>query len=370
MALSDLTREAVEAAMAEYNALGGEGFLRKYGYRPARVYFLVDDDGRRYPSKAIAGAAHGYITTGSSPLTAAEFSGGEKTVATKLRELDFEVIADANLRLVEAPFEVGEVYSRRNDIHSEFGGQEQGGISTPDGSPFIFLFTGEMGEQYGYDDGWSEGVFLYVGEGQRGQMEFVRGNKAIRDHAIDGKELLLFEALKRKGDHRYAGKFDCAGWHMRDARDADGAIRRVIVFELVPSDDAANMTDEIGQEPDLPLTTLRERALEAATATSVANVRDARKTYYRRSWLVKVYVWARAKGTCEACGQSAPFVRPDGTPYLEPHHTRRVSDGGPDDPRWVAAVCPNCHREIHHGQNGEELNRRLIIRLAELEADQ
>ena len=46
-------------------------------------------------------------------------------------------------------------------------------------------------------------------------MEFIRGNKAIRDHSIHGKELLLFEALKRKGDYRYAGKFDCAGWHMR-----------------------------------------------------------------------------------------------------------------------------------------------------------
>ena len=56
-------------------------------------------------------------------------------------------------------------------------------------------------------------------------MEFVRGNKAIRHHSINGKELLLFEALKGKGDYRYAGKFDCAGWHMRDARDKDGATR-------------------------------------------------------------------------------------------------------------------------------------------------
>src|ERR1700746_1774493 len=23
---------------------------------------------------------------------------------------------------------------------------------------------------------------------------------------------------------------------------------------------------------------------------------------------------------------------------------RRLSDGGPDHPRWVVAVCPNCHR--------------------------
>ncbi|WHQ72664.1 HNH endonuclease signature motif containing protein [Methylorubrum extorquens] len=47
-------------------------------------------------------------------------------------------------------------------------------------------------------------------------------------------------------------------------------------------------------------------------------------------------------------------------PYLEPHHTRRVSDGGPDDPRFVGAVCPSCHREIHHGLNGQARNKAFF----------
>jgi hypothetical protein len=55
----------------------------------------------------------------------------------------------------------------------------------PDGAPFIFLFTGESGNQYGYQDGWKDDdTFEYTGEGQRGPMEFVRGNRAIRDHVI------------------------------------------------------------------------------------------------------------------------------------------------------------------------------------------
>jgi len=369
MPLADLTREAVLRAISEYDALGNERFLNRYGYRPARSYLLVHE-GRHYPSKAIAGVAHGYVSIGYTPLHAGEFSGGDKTVARALQGLGFEVVVAPETRLIGTPYEAGRTYSRRNDIHGKFGGQQQGGISTPNGLPFIFLFTGEMGEQYGYEDGWSEGAFIYVGEGQRGDMEFVRGNKAIRDHAINGKELLLFEALKRKGDYRYAGKFDCAGWHTRDARDTDGATRRVIVFELVPSGESVEATHEgkIETETDLPLAALRARALEAATTTSIANVRDARQTYYRRSWLVKTYVCARANGVCEACGKPAPFVRADGTPYLEPHHTRRVSDGGPDDPRWVAAICPNCHREIHHGRQGNDLNLHVISRLAELEA--
>jgi hypothetical protein len=40
-------------------------------------------------------------------------------------------------------FEVGRVYNRRLEIHQPYGGQRQGGISTPRDWPFIFLFTGE-----------------------------------------------------------------------------------------------------------------------------------------------------------------------------------------------------------------------------------
>ena len=62
-------------------------------------------------------------------------------------------------------FEIGQTYNRRRDIHGRFGGQYQGGISTPSDEPLIFLFAGESGQQYGYRDGWSEdGVFLYTGE--------------------------------------------------------------------------------------------------------------------------------------------------------------------------------------------------------------
>ncbi len=39
-------------------------------------------------------------------------------------------------------FEVGRVYNRRLEIHEPYGGQRQGGISTPRDWPFIFLFTG------------------------------------------------------------------------------------------------------------------------------------------------------------------------------------------------------------------------------------
>ena len=98
----------------------------------------------------------------------------------------------------------GHVY-RRRDLHDQYGGQRQGGISTPSQHQLILLFTGESGEQHGYADGWSaDGLFLYTGEGQQGDMAFIRGNAAIRDHIDNGKDLHLFAQVK-KGYVRYLG---------------------------------------------------------------------------------------------------------------------------------------------------------------------
>ncbi|MFC4534630.1 HNH endonuclease [Sphaerisporangium dianthi] len=88
MALSDLRREMVLAAMTEYDTLGRDVFLETHGYGPARGYF-VRYDGRRYDSKAIAGVAHRGVD--GHPLRAGDFSGGNATVARVLENLGFEV---------------------------------------------------------------------------------------------------------------------------------------------------------------------------------------------------------------------------------------------------------------------------------------
>src|SRR4051794_4581162 len=90
-------------------------------------------------------------------------------------------------------FERGRVYDRQKDIHKRFRGQEQGGIITPAEHQVVIIITGAEGEKFGYHDRTREdGIFEYSGEGQIGDMRFRAGNKAIRDHAADGKDLLLF----------------------------------------------------------------------------------------------------------------------------------------------------------------------------------
>lgn len=91
MALSNIkSRKAILSAINEYNKLGRDVFLNKYGFRPARLYFLAYD-GKLYDAKAIIGVAHRYEFPQKGPLKPAEFSGGERTVKQKLEELGFKV---------------------------------------------------------------------------------------------------------------------------------------------------------------------------------------------------------------------------------------------------------------------------------------
>ena len=95
--LSDLTTGGVQSAIAEFDALGRDEFLSTYGFGRSRSYFLVLD-GKRYDSKAICGAAHGYDRPSEGPLTADRFSGGNATVAHMLERLGFEVTRPSSSR--------------------------------------------------------------------------------------------------------------------------------------------------------------------------------------------------------------------------------------------------------------------------------
>jgi 5-methylcytosine-specific restriction protein A len=120
-----------------------------------------------------------------------------------------------------APFVTGKLYHRRSEVHGILRGQRRGGIATPQG-PFVLLFTGESGRAHGYVDGWStDGLYRYFGEGRKGDMKLIRGNKAVAEHVQRGKSLLLFHTEK-KGHVRYMGEFVCSGYQTERAPDADG----------------------------------------------------------------------------------------------------------------------------------------------------
>ena len=88
--LGDISEQGVLAAITEFDELGRDAFLEKYGYAHAKNYVLVHD-GSEYDSKAICGVAYGYDFPDQGPLESSSFSGGEATVGKTLRKLGFTV---------------------------------------------------------------------------------------------------------------------------------------------------------------------------------------------------------------------------------------------------------------------------------------
>lgn len=264
-------------------------------------------------------------------------------------------------------FEEGKVYNRRADIHAKFGGQQQGGIITPSQRPVIFIITGEEGLEHGYADRTrDDGAFEYFGEGQIGDMTLQRGNLAIASHSAEGKSLVLFR--KTAEGLRFLGEMAYEKHHIERAPDREGNARDAIVFELRPLSAIVENSEDAPTDPAKTIEQLRALAKAAAgifPPTQVAGTRNI----YQRSRDVRNYVLMRAAGDCEGCKSPAPFIRKNGSPYLEPHHIRRVSDGGPDDPAFVIALCPNCHRRVHAGQDGVAYNEILSAKMPDIESN-
>src|SRR5699024_9606444 len=130
---------------------------------------------------------------------------------------------------------------RRRAVHRMYGGQQQGGISTPRSIDDVLIFTDpESGEEFGYDkhEGLREdGNYSYTGEGQVGDQSIdKRGNAALVRAAENGNFIRLF---RTRGVYAtYVGAFTLgspAYWEKR-IPDRDGAMRRGYVFNLEPID--------------------------------------------------------------------------------------------------------------------------------------
>lgn len=82
------------------------------------------------------------------------------------------------------------------------------------------------------------------------------------------------------------------------------------------------------------------------------------------------WVLAAAAGHCKNCGLPAPFERADGSPYLQVHHIKWLAKRGSDRVTNAVALCPNCHRRFHYGDDATELAAEIVLRVGRLVAEQ
>jgi hypothetical protein len=125
MSINDLNDpRAVHAALDEFDQLGRNAFLDKYGFGRAQLYFIVRN-GKRYDSKAIIGAAYGFQYPERGARRAIDFSGGEVTVVPLLEGLGFTVDSDgtrtAEVSRILADILSGYLPARRDGVGGAFG---------------------------------------------------------------------------------------------------------------------------------------------------------------------------------------------------------------------------------------------------------
>lgn len=94
--------------------------------------------------------------------------------------------------------------------------------------------------------------------------------------------------------------------------------------------------------------------------------KEVSTTCYERDPHVVAWIIGNSKGICESCSEPSPFKKSDGLFYLEVHHLKRLADGGSDTVNNAIAVCPNCHREFHYGEDRELKLRDAYKRIRRL----
>lgn len=135
------------------------------------------------------------------------------------------------------------------------------------------------------------------------------------------------------------------------------------MFPLVAADDLAFEKEErwvLSGADGISDNELWRRAREAEEpeeGTGESGKKVVSRSGHRRSGLISGRIKREAAGVCDLCGNRAPFDGGDGKPYPESHHVKWLSRGGKDRLDNVVALCPNCHREMHILDDGEEVNK-------------
>ena len=128
-----------------------------------------------------------------------------------------------------------EVYSYE-EVQDKFGIQIQGygrGINVTDDAIVLISSLDDSDENFVYHDKWeSEGVYIYSGEGSKGDQKMTKGNRAILNAAANGKTIYLIVKFDSK-KYCLQGEFELVSEPtFEPAPDKDGNIRQEIKFKL------------------------------------------------------------------------------------------------------------------------------------------
>jgi 5-methylcytosine-specific restriction enzyme A len=380
VALRELSRREILQAVAEYDRLGQDRFLEKYGFGAARSYWLVVD-GKAYDSKAIVGAAHGFLP-GQEPLAAADFSGGAATVGRLLSGLGFQVTQ------AMPGLTVGELVERLSALRL---------YRSPDGrqalyQPLALLWAfgrahrglarmaewgetqaalGEFLERHGEHrrPDYPVTALYHAGLWDLGGPRPVppaHGDAAqrwsISNQPVSGLPAPVYNLVRYSGEARVAATATIVDRYLQDAdhdailadaglADADVALDEVPASDVIvatsPPEEEYRRLCGIGAGPD----DRGPRLGQPRVSVDILRLESARRA-----------VLLRSEGHCEnpRCTGEPQDITDAGHPILEVDHIRDLAHGGADHPEQMVALCPNCHAIKTRGGTREHLRHELL----------
>ncbi|MFE5734673.1 HNH endonuclease [Streptomyces sp. NPDC056528] len=402
MTLADIGAAQVTRAIEEFDRLGRRAFLELYGFGPSRTYRLVVD-GRSYDSKAVVGAAHGFLP-GLRPLKPSEFSGGLDHAVKVLTDLGFRVERSSAVGTgIDAEQLVERIAKLR--VASTAGGPR---LYQPitllwaigralRGEPRLLsweetaaalreLLTshGLRGERPrpDYPVLALRRAGLWSLEEHTGEVPSAHGDAALlrwfaEQRPTGGLAEPVHALVAASGQARVA-VIEAIVDRFFDGVDEVPLLTEVGLYEDSVADDADHggpLTDEPALDADdgpvdPVVTAARYEKWCAAVERREARegLRDGVRYRERtvrdpvRSGLARQAVLARCGGRCEnpGCQGQPDDVTDRWKPLLEVDHVVELAAGGRDHPSRMVALCPNCHAVKTRGRSRERLREVLL----------
>ena len=380
VALRELSRHEILQAVAEYDRLGPDRLLEKYGFGAARSYWLVVD-GKTYDSKAIVGAAHGFLP-GQEPLAAADFSGGAATVGRLLSSLGFQVTQAV------PGLTVGELVERlsvlrpyrsptgRQALYQPMAllwavGRAHQGLARMAEWNETEASLGEFLERHGEQPPphYPVAALHHAGLWDLGGPRPVppaHGDAPLRwfasNQPVGGLPAPVYNLVRYSGEARLAAAAVIVDSYLQDA-DHGAILADVGLAGADVADDEVPAGDVI-----VVRSPLEEEYRRLCAIGGGAGNRDPRLGQPRisvdilRLESARRAVLLRSEGHCEnpRCTGEPQDITDAGHPILEVDHIQDLAKGGPDHPEQMIALCPNCHAIKTRGRTREQLRHELF----------
>jgi 5-methylcytosine-specific restriction protein A len=380
VALRELSRHEILQAVAEYDWLGQDRFLDKYGFGAARSYRLVVD-GKTYDSKAIVGAAHGFLT-GQRPLAAADFSGGAPTVGRLLNGLGFQVTqAVPGLtagKLVELLSALRPYRSPagRQALYQPLAllwavGRAHQGLARMAAWSETEPALGEFLERHGEKPRphYPVAALYHAGLWDLGGPRPVppaHGNAPLRwfasNQPVGGLTAPVYNLVRYSGEARVAAAAAIVDKYLQDA-DYDAILADAGLADADVADDEVPAGDVIVARSPLEEEYRRLCGIGAGGSGRGARFGRPRVSVdILRLESARRAVLLRSEGHCESprCTGEPQDITDAGYPILEVDHVQDLAKGGPDHPEQMIALCPNCHAIKTRGRTRERLRHELF----------